>query len=163
MNIEGITAETLPLDKFPHIKFNEERLAEMEMLVACFNVRRDFLKESLDLKIGYEHNEDKILLIKTDMELARLHTSIIKKKTYLKDFRASCFEILKEMESKLNEVMAKGRLMSDKNPQLKEAMDNADKKLFEENWEAHISHYLTIKQILNPKKESKNNGSLSKV
>ncbi len=157
MNIIEMTADQLPLEQFPHLQFQEGQVEVYKSLIEKMNKRKELIKADSEPKNDYVANENEILIIKTDMELARIHTNLIKKQMYIKDFRSSCLKTLVEMETKWNEVMAKGRLMQDKDDQLKEAMGKADAELFDKNLEAKISHYLTIKNILNPPKEEKKN------
>jgi len=155
MNIKELTADTLPLDKFPHLQFQENQIAVFKTLVEKLNKRKEIIKADTEPKSDYIANEKEIEVIKTDMELARVHTSIIKKQMYVKDFRESCLRTLVEMDTKWNELMAKGRLMQDKNEQLRDAMSTTDIELYEKNLEAKISHYITIRGIIYPPKEEK--------
>lgn len=155
MNVSEMTADQLPLDKFPHLQFQEGQIEVFKTLIEKLNKRKELIKNDTEPKSDYIANEKDIEVIKTDMELARIHTNLIKKQMYVRDFRESCLRTLVEMETKWNEVMAKGRLMQDKNEQLREAMSKSDNELFEKNTEAKISHYITIKNIINPPKEEK--------
>ena len=131
MTTNEFTADTLPLEKFPHLTYQTKSVATYEKLVGCLLKRKEYLEMESE-EDEYDMNERDIALLQTELELEKLQTTLYQKKVRVGDFRKSCYEVLKEIEEKWNEVLAKARLMMDKNEEIKKAMSDEKKELFEE-------------------------------
>lgn len=156
MQTEEKTAEmlTLPLDKFPHLQHTKNSIDTLKNLVELLNKRKRIIENSTEELKPYEQNERQIALIKTDIELAKVHTGIKQKEIYFKDFSNNVTTYLKEIEEKWDTLMEKARkTANNNNPDLKKLLDEADHTEFEKNWELKINHYIRVKVLVYPKKD----------
>ena len=94
MELKNLEPELLPIDKLPHLRFQVESTERSQKIIDALNKRKSLLERMLEMDVDanhlnalYEHNEKALLLIKTDIELAKTHTELIKKKDYIKDLR----------------------------------------------------------------------------
>jgi hypothetical protein len=108
----------------------------------------------------YEQNERELLLIKTDLELAKTHTSKIQKEKYIEDVRNSFSTIIKEMDLEWANLIEKAESIREKKSDVDAILKTFDMVKFEENWELAVNFYVTLKNTINPPKEEK---KLSKV
>jgi len=77
---------TIPMEKFPRLCAISKEIGQRQELVDCLNARKLIIIEGEEGLSNFERNERKILLLKTDIELAKVHTSIINKKREIKDY-----------------------------------------------------------------------------
>ena len=87
---------TLPVEKLPHLRITLESIENLKKLIELLKKRKEIITSSEEKLTEYEHNERAIQLIKTEVELSKVHTSIIQKEMHLKDFTGGMQNILKE-------------------------------------------------------------------
>lgn len=167
MKLSQIEPELLPIDKLPHLRFQLEAIESYDKIIACLNKRKELLKELLSVTIDpshtlsmYDQNERELLLVKTDVELAKTHTSKIQKQKYIDDVRNSFSAVLKEMDLEWSNLIEKAENIREKKKEVDDILKTFDLIKFEENWELAVNFYVTLKNIINPPKEEK---KLSKV
>lgn len=167
MKLSQIEPELLPIDKLSHLKFQVEAKETFEKIIESLNKRKVLLKELLSVTIDpshtlsmYEQNERELLLIKTDIELAKTHTSVIQKEKYIEDVRNSFSTILKEMDLEWSNLIEKAESLREKKSDVDDILKTFDMVKFEENWELAVNFYVTLKNTIYPIKQEK---KLSKV
>jgi hypothetical protein len=167
MKLSQIEPALLPIDKLPHLKFQVEAVETYDKIIASLNKRKVYLKELLSVTIDplhtlsmYEQNERELLLVKTDLELAKTHTSKIQKEKYIEDVRNSFSTIIKEMDLEWANLIEKAESIREKKSDVDAILKTFDMVKFEENWELAVNFYVTLKNTINPPKEEK---KLSKV
>jgi hypothetical protein len=170
MELKNLEAELLPIDKLPHLRFQEESLERNQKVINILNQRKTLLNKMLEVTIDplnvialYEHNEKELLLIKTDIELAKTHTEIIKKKEYIKDLRNNFVAVLKEMEGNWSDLMIHAEELKESNSEIETLLTKLDMAFFDTNWEYAIDFYLNLKHLIYPQEEVKETNTLSKV
>lgn len=154
--------QTLEIEKFPHLDFQKRSLGTLNELIACLQKRIELLEGEMEDDDAHVENEKRITVIETTMKLERFQTSAIKKRVYIEDYEKSCLNVMEEMATKFNEVMAKGRLLKNESSQLREFFEKQNIKNYEVNLEAKIRDYLTVKELLNPAKDD-SKGKLKKL
>ena len=122
MKLQNLEPETLPIDKLPYLKFQDEAVERSENTINHLNKRKTMLKElievnkdSLDIQVQYDNNERELLLIKTDVELAKTHTDKIKRLDHIKEMRKDFCKVLIEMDSEWQNLIIKAEEKKHKN------------------------------------------------
>ena len=150
---------TLPMEKFKHLQITNDSIAQLKGLVELLNKRKKLILADEENLTPYEQNERKIILVKTDVELAKIHSTIIQKEMYFKDFVDKATSVLKEMDKRWVEIMEKAEKKSAKDEALSKLLQEGKSKDFESNLEEKIAFYINVKNAVYPKGEP----TLSKV
>lgn len=149
----------IPLEKLPHLQLTEKSMGVLKELVVALNNRKALITEILgdndasyeaSSESKYKRNEYQILLIKTDFELARVHSNIVQKKMYFDDYMANIKSVLAEMEVKWDSLMEKAKTKKH-NADIVKLLEEANLEAFENNLEIKVNHYLQIKTRVYPK------------
>lgn len=145
---------TLPIEKFPYLQIQKESVATLKSLIDLLNKRIKLL-QGKDNVSDYESNEDKITKIKTEIELAKLHTQVIQKEKTIKEYVDNITDYLKEIETNWDIVIAKANEKVKTNKLIAEIIEEGGKQDFTKNYEYKIAHYIQLKNALNPQKLKK--------
>ena len=142
------TKENLPLEKFPHIIFTQNTINTNKKLVELLNKRKQISAPEKENLNDFEVNERNILLVKTDIELAKVHTSVIKNEMHLNEFIDGCVRVLNEMENNYDAIIAKSERKKKQDEKIAEILESRNEELFQENWEQKINFYLGLREGL---------------
>ena len=97
---------TVPFEKFPRLNAMNKSIAELRELVDCLNKRKKLLSENQDEVSEYQRNENRISVLKTNIELAKVHTSIIHKERDIKDYLDKVYyPFINEIDYSWNSLM----------------------------------------------------------
>jgi predicted nucleic acid-binding Zn-ribbon protein len=171
MELKNLEPELLPIDKLPHLRFQVESVERSAKIVLHLNIRKKLLQDivdskenNLDAEAQLEMNEKELLIIKTNIELAKTHTDIIKKNEYIKDLRNNLVSVLKEMDEKWSDLIEEAENLKETSKEVAEWLSKIDMAFFDSNWEYAIDFYLNLKHLIYPPTESKKEvNQLSKV
>jgi hypothetical protein len=153
---------TLPVEKLPHLRITLESIENLKKLIELLKKRKEIITSSEEKLTEYEHNERAIQLIKTEVELSKVHTSIIQKEMHLKDFTGGMQNILKEMDDKWDGLMQKAENKAKHNPDLAKVLALTDATKFDENWEFKVNFYVNVRTLVYPKVDPSKNLSAVK-
>lgn len=148
------------LELYPHLSQTLKSIEETEELISLLNNRKKLINESSknDLLSEYSANENKILIHKTNSELASLHKKVADRRVYVENLCKTLDEAEPQIEAHFNEVVIRAKnYKGDKQieAQINLEISQASKIDFEKNHEAKIFHYLTLKKLLEQGKVSK--------
>lgn len=147
---------TIPMEKFPRLEAVGKTIENLKTLVEHLNKRKEIIKADQDEVSKFEKNERKILLCKTDIELAKVHTGIIAKERDIKEYLDKIvYPYIDEIETQFDVVMAKARERAKKDGVLASVMNEVNYEMFKDNWEHKFNHYIAIKNYLDPKMATK--------
>lgn len=135
-------------EKSSYIKINKSKLADLEKMIELLNKRKSIINESNVKATEFEANEHQILLLKTDYELAKHHKSCIGIKAELQKYIDGASEVITEMESKWNEVIARAKKDADKKADIKAIIKSMDDVNFDENIDVKINYYVQLKSMV---------------
>lgn len=153
---------TLPVEKLPHLRITLESIETLKKLIELLNKRKEIITSTDEVLTNYEDNERAIQLIKTDMELSKIQTSIVQKEMHLKDFTGGMKNILKEMDEKWDGLMQKAESKAKHNPDLAKVLALSDATKFDENWEFKVNFYVNVRTLVYPKIDPSKNLSVVK-
>jgi deoxyribodipyrimidine photolyase len=153
---------TLPVEKLPHLRITLESIETLKELIKLLNKRKQIIQSNEEKVTEYEHNERAIQLIKTEIELAKAHTSIIQKEIHLKDFSGGMQNILNEMNEKWDSLMQKAESKAKNSPELQKVLALNDATKFDENWEFKVNFYVNVRTLVYPKIDPNKNLSVVK-
>lgn len=156
-NTEEVTSEQptiIPFEKFPSIEFGRKQINELKSLIEKLNIKKEFLIKKVETTSDlYDKNELEITLIKNDMELAKHHTSVIKKEAEINEYmNKTIIPNLKEVVENFNMLIERAKIVSENDEVLKSVLEQTDWKLMDDNYDFRINHYLAIKNYLANKK-----------
>jgi hypothetical protein len=152
------------VNKFPHLLSIQERVEELTLFIEKLNIRKSLINSQNAKKSQFEQNEDEILLIQTNWDLAKSHKNLAEKTQYVKEFTEKLIKYIDEVNENFETVRNKAFTYLKNN---KEAKNNETVKALEvefeqvkdtdldENWEVRVKHYIVLKTIFEaPKKKN---------
>jgi len=154
----------LDLNKFPHVLSIKQRINELTSFIEKLNKRKVLIQHKEGTISEFEANEDELLLIQTDWDLAKSHKSLAEKTQYVREFIERLDKYIPEINENYEKVINKARNFisnnfSNKNHELFKSLEQEFKQVsttdLNENWEARIKHYIVLKSLLENKKDKK--------
>lgn len=144
---------TIPMEKFPRLCAISKEIGQRQELVDCLNARKLIIIEGEEGLSNFEANERKILLLKTDIELAKVHTSIINKKREIKDyFDKVVYPYIDVIDNEIEKLFIKAKDRAKKDGVLAGVLREINTDLFADNWEHKFNYYIAVKNYLDPRK-----------
>ena len=144
---------TIPMEKFPRLCAISKEITQRQELVDALNARKLIIIEGEEGISNFERNERKILLLKTDIELAKVHTSIINKKREIKEyFDKVVYPYIDVIDNEIEKLFIKAKERAKKDGVLAGVLREINTDLFSENWEHKFNYYIAVKNYLDPKK-----------
>lgn len=150
--------------KFPHLLSIKQRIIEITSFIEKLNKRKVLIGKSDVLKSEFQQNEDEILLIQTDWDLAKSHKSLAEKNQYVQEYIERLEKYIPEINDKYESIVAKAKSYfennkNSKNNEIVQALEHEFKQVekidLNEDWETRIKHYIVLKNLLESKKKSK--------
>ncbi len=145
----------IPMEKFPRLCAISKEVTKGQELIDCLNARKLIIIEGEEGLSNFEANERKILLLKTDIELAKVHTTIIQKKNSVKEYLDKIVHpYFNEIDSEMEKLTKKVKERANRDSNIATFLNDTRFDLFEDNWEhkfnfyASAKHYLTSNKIL---------------
>lgn len=161
-NKTTVAEVNLPIEKLPHLKFTKDSIDTANRLIDLLKNRKEIILSNKDLLTDYEKNERAIQLIKTDLELSKLHTSIIQKEMHIKDYTGGMLNILKEIDEKWDSLMEKAEKKAKHDEDIAKVLKLSDAKKFDEDWEFKVNFYVNVRTLIYPKIDPSKNLSVVK-
>lgn len=146
---------TLPLEKFPYLEVQKKSVKTLKELIELLNKRIKLINKKTGEASDYEVNEDKINVIKTEIELAKLHAQVIQKENSIKEYTKNITEYIAEMETKWQEVMQRAEKKAKNDKTLADMLEKSKGTDYDKNYEHKIGHYIQVKSYLYPQKTTK--------
>lgn len=144
---------SIPMEKFPRLCAISKEITQRQELVDALNARKLIIIEGEEGISNFERNERKILLLKTDIELAKVHTSIINKKREIKEyFDKVVYPYIDVIDNEIEKLFIKAKKRAKKDGVLAGVLREINTDLFSENWEHKFNYYIAVKNYLDPKK-----------
>lgn len=154
----------LDVNKFPHLLSIQERIDELTMLIEKLNIRKSLIDSNKADKSPFELNEDAILVIKTNWELAKSHKSLAEKTKYVKEFTERLIKYIDEINENFESMRVKALsyLQNNKNSKNNDTVkaltvefEQVKDTDLDENWEVRVKHYIMLKSIFDAPKKTK--------
>lgn len=144
---------TIPMEKFPRLLAVSKEISQRQELVKCLNARKLIIIEGEEGLSNFEKNERDILLLKTDIELAKVHTSIINKNREIKEyFDKVVYPYINVIDNEIEKLFIKAKERSKKDGVLANVLKEINTDLFADNWEHKFNYYIAVKNYLDPRK-----------
>lgn len=150
--------------KFPHLLSIQERVEELTLFIEKLNLRKALINGQSEMKSEFQKNEDEILLIQTNWDLAKSHKNLAEKNQYIKDFTEKLIKYIDEVNENFESIRMKALSYLENNKNSKnnetvkaleiefEQVKNTD---LDENWEVRVKHYIMLKSIFEAPKKAK--------
>ena len=158
------------LNKFPHLLSVQERIDELTLFISKLNLRKGLISGEASQgypsgeKSEFQKNEDAILLIQTNWDLAKSHKSLAEKTAYAKEFTDRLIKYIDEVNENFETVRNKALTYlknnkEDKNNETVKALEVEFEQVkdtdLDENWEVRLKHYIVLKGIFEAPKKAK--------
>jgi hypothetical protein len=152
------------VNKFPHLLSIQERVEELTLFIEKLNLRKALINGQSEMKSEFQKNEDEILLIQTNWDLAKSHKNLAEKNQYIKDFTEKLIKYIDEVNENFESIRMKALSYLENNKNSKnnetvkaleiefEQVKNTD---LDENWEVRVKHYIMLKSIFEAPKKAK--------
>jgi type III secretion system FlhB-like substrate exporter len=138
-------------EKSTYVKINREKVEKLEKMIALLNKRKEILnsEESKAPNISlFERNENEILLLRTDYELAKHHKNSQAITKEIDGYIEKAGEILTEMNEKWNEIIAKAKKEGVHKKDIAQIVKSMDDVDLEANIDVKINYYLQLKSMV---------------
>lgn len=145
---------TIKLENFPYLGRVKNSIDQLKKLVDLLNVRKELAKSDWETLSPYMQNEREITVLKTELELARVHKNIIEKENYLDQYINHVNKNMAEMEKNWDWIMEQSKKIEAKDPVWAGEVEAVDKSDFDTNFEYKLAHYLSVKAKVNPSKNA---------
>lgn len=142
--------------KFPHLTNVKNSVETLTLYIEKLNKRKSLISNEQNMKSSFQANEDEILLIKTDWELAKCHKNLSEKTDYVKNFTQKLVEYIDEVNDNWEEMTQKAKIFYESNKKsknneivkaLETEFENVNGVDFDDNWEIRIKHYIVLRTI----------------
>ena len=142
--------------KFPHLTNVKNSVETLTLYIEKLNKRKSLISNEQNMKSSFQANEDEILLIKTDWELAKCHKNLSEKIDYVKNFSQKLVEYIDEVNDNWEEMTQKAKIFYESNKKsksneivkaLETEFSNVKGVDFDDNWEIRIKHYIVLRTI----------------
>ena len=140
--------------KFPHLTNVKNSVETLTLYIEKLNKRKSLVSNEQNMKSSLQANEDEILLIKTDWELAKCHKNLSEKTDYVKNFTQKLVEYIDEVNENWEEMTQKAKIFYESNKKsksneivkaLETEFQNVKGVDFDDNWEIRIKHYIVLR------------------
>ena len=148
---------TYPIEKFPRLQSVMGSIENAKKLVEHLNERKRLITsgEGEENLSAFEKNERQILLRRTDIELAKVHTSIIKNEQDVRDYE---IKVIKPnigiIDAEFDILMKRAEKKAEKDEVLRKVLRETDEEKIKDNWEYRFNHFAAIKNYLYPNRLS---------
>lgn len=133
-----------------YLEVLQDSMQPMKDLLSYYELRIKMIDEALEDKkrTSWEHNEDRILRIKTLQEIDTLKKILFQKNEYFKNYAAQFEQDLKEAKKNFKETVKKCWVVAEKNDALMKLMKAANFKEADKNDEVLVIMYNKFKQFV---------------
>ena len=138
------------MEQKSYLQTLQETMQPMKDMLSYYEIRMKLIDEGLKdtRRTPWEHNEDRILRIKTIQEIDVLKKILHQKNEYFKNY-ARQFEVdLKDAKKNFKETVKKCWVVAEKNEALMKLMNAANFKEAERNDEVLVIMYNKFKQFV---------------
>ncbi len=143
---------SIDLSKLPATNSRIEAVENLENLIIKLNTRKELSKKKIELTLDiYDKNELEISYINTDIELAKIHTSVIQSKKSIEEYIEKTYLVYKsECDDNWESLMKKALKESKslKHKVLKDVLKDIKIDGNYDSLEIKIGHYVSIKKYL---------------
>jgi hypothetical protein len=158
------------INKFPHLLSVQDRIEELTLFINKLNLRKAFINGETsqgypcEEKSEFQKNEDAILLIQTNWDLAKSHKNLAEKTQYAKEFSERLIKYIDEVNENFESLRQKAftYLANNKSAKNNEKVKAIEVELdqvkdtdLDENWEVRVKHYIVLKGIFEDQKKPK--------
>lgn len=148
------TTKTIDLEKFPYMNGKKRGIENRKELLDLLNKRKELIQTGWETLSAYEQNERKILLNKTEVQLANTHKQIHDLQIAFDQRTGQLIELLEEVDAKWDYIVERAKKLAEKNNELETYMLETDVSNFENNIEEKLSFYIKLRQFVNPSKNA---------
>lgn len=152
MSTETKKAE-LDLSKYPFLTAKKRAIETREKMVRLLNSRKEMLQLKMKNQAGYDLNESEILLIKTDDELAKIHTGLIQAKQQYEGLVISCQLMTEDIQDKFQPLVDEASEKRKHSKEIDEVFSHVNFNEMASDYDKKISFYLKLKALLYPEQE----------
>lgn len=133
-----------------YLEVLQDSMQPMKDLLSYYELRIKMIDEALEDKkrTSWDHNEDRILRIKTLQEIDTLKKILFQKNEYFKNYAAQFEQDLKEAKKNFKETVKKCWVVAEKNDALMKLMKAANFKEADKNDEVLVIMYNKFKQFV---------------
>lgn len=142
--------------KFPHLTNVKDSVEQLSSYIEKLNKRKLLINNQQEMKSEFQKNEDEILLIITDRDLAKSHKNLAEKNDYVKNFSEKLVTYIEEVNENYESMVQKAHNYYENNKKsktneivkaLEVEWENVKNTDLNQNWEVRIKHYIVLRTI----------------
>jgi len=146
----------LEISKFPLLEQQIKELAENKRLIDLLNVRKSLILQNSGKINPYELNEQSILEIETNKNLAKVHSQVNQSEHQIKSIINYFTEKLAEMENGVYEkTIETAETQSKKNKKLLTFISQYDRSDLDADLSKKIHFFISLRNFISPPKIKK--------
>lgn len=151
------------MSKFPHLSNVKNNISSIQREIELLNKRKRLWAAEIVNLSPFEQNELEIKMLRTDRELSKLFKGLNEQETHFKNYKDKLDSTIKEMNRNYEEFVDSCKKFKSTNEDVKNAFEQYAVFDFNENWEAKVMFYASLKHALKPDAEKESESNLSVV
>lgn len=141
---------TLVMDKFPYLKHFKNKIQLREKIIEVNNnIKAELPRKIAEAKDLYDKYRFQKELLALDMEQSKNYKQLSDDQNFFKTFREKMKEGIVKTNANYDKLIAKAN--KSKDDKVKEKITQYASFDFKNNWEAKVSFYLELEQLLDKK------------
>jgi hypothetical protein len=149
------------MSKFPHLSNVKNTISSMQREIELLNKRKRLWAAEIENKTPFEQNELELLILRTDRELSRLFKGLNEQENHFKNYKSKLDDNIKQLNLNYDEFVEECKKLKSSNEDIKNAFEQYAVFDFNENYEAKVMFYASLKHALEPKPEKESEKVLS--
>lgn len=146
--VQDTLIQNLIEDKSMYVKINLEKVDKLNKMIALLNKRKEIITSSEEKLSEFQNNENAILLLRTDYELAKHHKNVQGIAKENDSYIEKATEIVAEMSEKWSEILAKAKKEGVNKKDIAQIVKSMDDIDIEANIDVKINYYLQLKSMV---------------
>jgi uncharacterized protein with PIN domain len=146
--VQDTLIQNLIEEKSMYVKINLEKVDKLNKMIALLNKRKEIITSSEEKLSEFQNNENAILLLRTDYELAKHHKNVQGIAKENDSYIEKATEIVAEMSEKWSEIIAKAKKEGVNKKDIAQIVKSMDDIDIEANIDVKINYYLQLKSMV---------------
>jgi uncharacterized protein with PIN domain len=146
--VQDTLIQNLIEEKSMYVKINLEKVDKLNKMIALLNKRKEIITSSEEKLSEFQNNENAILLLRTDYELAKHHKNVQGIAKENDSYIEKATEIVAEMSEKWSEILAKAKKEGVNKKDIAQIVKSMDDIDIEANIDVKINYYLQLKSMV---------------
>lgn len=138
----------MQMDKFPYLSSLKDSISNLKIIIEKYQIRKKLIWEEKENLSEFDKNEIEIKIWLTNKDLASAYKDLSDRERKFKELHKFYSDSLNETSICFDDIYKKAKKIAASDDKLKEEIEKYSEFDFEENYEAKIHLYGTLKKML---------------